>query len=413
MSSLATITVEEIERAAQAGENIVRQTPVLSSRTLSEQLGSVVELKTENLQRTGSFKLRGALAKLASLSSEECALGVVCGSAGNHAQAVAYAARARGIPCEVFMPDAAPIAKVEGAKALGATVRLIGSSVEESLEAARERCDSGGLAFVHPFDDPHVIAGQGGIGLELLEQAPELARVIVPIGGGGLISGVAIALKSSRPEVEVIGVQAGVCAPVVASLRAGTPVMVEDPQTTIADGIAVKRPGELTLSLINAWVDQVVEVSEDQTAEAIVLLLERSKLVVEGAGAVGVAAVLAGLIQPTNAGTTAIILSGGNVDAGLLAQITRRHETQSGRRLVLRTRLPDSPGSLVALLALVADTGANLLDVQHIREGVDLHIRETAVQLVIETRGSEHARAVTQAVRQAGYSEPPLPSDHR
>jgi threonine dehydratase len=413
LSSLATITVEEIERAAQAGENIVRQTPVLSSRTLSEQLGSVVELKTENLQRTGSFKLRGALAKLASLSSEECALGVVCGSAGNHAQAVAYAARARGIPCEVFMPDAAPIAKVEGAKALGATVRLIGSSVEESLEAARERCDSGGLAFVHPFDDPHVIAGQGGIGLELLEQAPELARVIVPIGGGGLISGVAIALKSSRPEVEVIGVQAGVCAPVVASLRAGTPVMVEDPQTTIADGIAVKRPGELTLSLINAWVDQVVEVSEDQTAEAIVLLLERSKLVVEGAGAVGVAAVLAGLIQPTNAGTTAIILSGGNVDAGLLAQITRRHETQSGRRLVLRTRLPDSPGSLVALLALVADTGANLLDVQHIREGVDLHIRETAVQLVIETRGSEHARAVTQAVRQAGYSEPPLPSDHR
>ena len=410
MSSLATITVEEIERAAKAGENIVRQTPVLSSRTLSEQLGSVVELKTENLQRTGSFKLRGALAKLASLSAEECARGVVCGSAGNHAQAVAYAARARGIPCEVFMPEAASIAKVEGARALGATVRLVGLRVEESLEAARERCDSGGLAFVHPFDDPHVIAGQGGVGLELLEQVPALARVIVPIGGGGLISGVAIAIKSSRPEVQVIGVQAAVCAPVGASLRAGTPVTVEHPQATIADGIAVKRPGELTLSLIDAWADQVLEVSEDQTAEAIVLLLERSKLVVEGAGAVGVAAVLAGLIEPTDSGTTAIVLSGGNVDAGLLAQITRRHETQSGRRLVLRTRLPDSPGSLVALLTLVADTGANLLDVQHIREGVNLHIRETAVQLVIETRGSEHARAVTRAVREAGYAEPPSES---
>jgi len=219
LSSLATITVEEIERAAKAGENIVRQTPVLSSRTLSEQLGSVVELKTENLQRTGSFKLRGALAKLASLSAEECARGVVCGSAGNHAQAVAYAARARGIPCEVFMPEAASIAKVEGARALGATVRLVGLRVEESLEAARERCDSGGLAFVHPFDDPHVIAGQGGVGLELLEQVPALARVIVPIGGGGLISGVAIAIKSSRPEVQVIGVQAAVCAPVGASER--------------------------------------------------------------------------------------------------------------------------------------------------------------------------------------------------
>jgi threonine dehydratase len=413
LTSLATITVEEIERAAKAGDKIVRRTPVLSSRTLSERLGSVVELKTENLQRTGSFKLRGALAKIASLSSEECARGVVCGSAGNHAQAVAYAARARGIPCEVFMPEAAPIAKAEGATALGATVRLVGASVEESLAAARERCDSGGLAFIHPFDDPHVIAGQGGIGLELLEQAPEFARVIVPIGGGGLISGIAVAVKSSRPEVEVIGVQAAVCAPVSASLRAGTPVSVDYSQTSIADGIAVKRPGELTLSLINTFVDQVVEVSEDQTAEAMVLLLERSKLVVEGAGAVGVAAVLAGLIQPTNAGTTAIVLSGGNVDAGLLAQITRRHETQSGRRLVIRTLLPDSPGSLVALLTLVANTGANLLDVQHIREGVDLHIRETAVQLVIETRGSEHARAVTHAVREAGYAEPQFPSDSR
>jgi len=378
---------------------------------MSERLGSVVELKTENLQRTGSFKLRGALAKIASLPAEECARGVVCGSAGNHAQAVAYAARARGVPCEVFMPEAAPIAKAEGAAALGATVRLIGINVDESLAAAHERAAEAGMAFIHPFDDLHVIAGQGGIGLELLKQVPDLARVIVPIGGGGLISGVSIAVKSSRPEVEVIGVQAAACAPFAASLEAGEPVTVAHPQATIADGIAVKRPGELTLRLIGEWVDQVLEVSEDQTAEAMVLLLERSKLVVEGAGAVGVAAVLAGMIEPAPAGTTAIILSGGNVDAGLLAQITRRHETQSGRRLVLRARLPDSPGSLVALLTLVADVGANLLDVQHIREGVNLHVRETTVQLVIETRGPEHAHAVTRAVRAAGYAAPQFPTE--
>jgi threonine dehydratase len=281
---------------------------------------------------------------------------------------------------------------------------MVGASVDDSLAAARERATSGGLAFVHPFDDPDVIAGQGGLGLELLAQVPDLARVIVPVGGGGLISGVAIAIKSARPEVEVIGVQAANCAPFPASMSAGEPVAV-DFTLTIADGIAVKRPGRLTLSLIRRWVDRMVVVGEDEVAEAMILLLERAKLVVEGAGAVGVAALLAGEVK-AGPGTTAIVLSGGNVDAGLLAQIARRHESQAGRRLVLLARLPDQPGSLALLLSLVAHQGANLLDVEHIREGFDLHVRETAVQLVLETRGTEHATRVAQAVREAGYAEP-------
>jgi threonine dehydratase len=378
---------------------------VLSSRTLSERAGATVALKAENLQRTGSFKLRGALAKIAALG-DGCAAGVVTGSAGNHAQAVAYAARVRGVHCEVFMPQAATIAKVEAATALGATVHLLGTTVDESLEAARARAEEGGLAFVHPFDDPDVIAGQGGVGLELLAQVPDIDTVIVPVGGGGLVSGIAIALKSERPAVRVIGVQVDTCAPFPGSLEAGRPVAVKS-ALTIADGIAVKRPGELTLELIGKLVDEIVVVAEDDVGEAMVFVAERAKLVVEGAGAVGVAAVLGGRVAVGGTGTTVVVLSGGNVDAGMLGQVARRHESQAGRRLVLLARLPDRPGALAGLLTLVADRGANLLDVQHIREGIDLHIRETAVQLVLETRGQAHAADVTAAVRDAGYGEPP------
>ena len=378
---------------------------MLSSRTLSERAAGTVALKAENLQRTGSFKLRGALAKLAALG-DACAAGVVTGSAGNHAQAVAYAARVRGVPCQVFMPEPAPIAKVEAARELGAEVEMVGSSVDEALEAAQERAARGdGVEFVHPFEDPHVIAGQGTLGLELLEQVPDLARVIVPVGGGGLVSGVAIALKSARPAIEVVGVQAASCGPVRGSLAAGKPVPVTS-ALTIADGIAVKRPGDLTLALIDRWVDDVVAVEEDEVAEAMVFLMERAKLVVEGAGAVGVAALLSGRLTASEAGTTVVVLSGGNVDAGLLAEVARRHESQAGRRLVLLASLPDRPGSLARLLALVGELRANLLDVGHIREGFDLHVRESAVQLVLETRGPAHARRVTDAVREAGYSEP-------
>ncbi|MCL2418449.1 MAG: threonine ammonia-lyase [Conexibacteraceae bacterium] len=397
------VTAASIERAARAGGRVVRETPVITTRTLSERAGSRVVLKAENLQGTGSFKLRGAMAKIAALG-EECARGVVCGSAGNHAQAVAYAARARSVPCEVFMPEAAAIAKAEAVQALGATLHLVGQTVDEAVAAAQARAAATGMAFIHPFDDPDVISGQGGVGLELLRQVPEMGRVVVPVGGGGLISGIAVAIRSARPDVEVVGVQAAACAPVIGSLAAGMPVPV-DSARTIADGIAVKRPGELTLKLIDAWVSQMLVVSEDEVAEAMVFLMERSKLVVEGAGAVGVAALLAGKLAGPVEGTTVMVLSGGNVGAGMLAKVTRRHESEHGRRLVLSVRLPDLPGSLAGLLVVIGRSGANLLDVQHIREGLDLHIQETAVQLVLETRGSEHAAAVRAAIEAAGYPE--------
>jgi threonine dehydratase len=400
----SSVSIEDVRRAMQAGAGLVKETPVLSSYTLTERAGATVALKAENLQRTGSFKLRGALAKLASLG-DECADGVVTASAGNHAQAVGYAARARGVPCEVFMPLAASIAKVEAAAALGAIVHMEGESIDEALAVAHERAADSGHPFVHPFDDPVVIAGQGGIGLELVSQVPDITRVIVPVGGGGLISGVAVALRALRPGIEVIGVQVDSCAPYLQSLEAGRPVAVES-ALTIADGIAVKRPGGITLPLVKRCVDQMLVVGEDELAEAMVFLLERAKLVVEGAGAVGVAALLSGKLRLSGPGTTVVILSGGNVDAGLLAEVARRHESQAGRRVVLLARLPDRPGSLAQLLSLVGQQGANLLDVQHIREGVDLHVRETAVQLVLETRSHAHALEVTQAMRGGGYPEP-------
>jgi threonine dehydratase len=401
-STTEPVSLDRIRRAARTGEGVVRETPVVSFRTLTERSGGEVVLKAENLQRTGSFKLRGALAKISALGPA-CRDGVVAGSAGNHAQAVAYAARELGVRCQVFMPEPAPLAKVEAAAALGADVRLVGATVDEALAAAAEHAAEAGLAFVHPFDDPDVIAGQGGLGLELLDQVPrDLACVIVPVGGGGLASGVAIALKSQRPATRVIGVQVESCAPFPASLAAGEPVEVTSART-IADGIAVKRPGKVTLPLIREWVDELVVVPEDDVAEAMIFLMERAKLVVEGAGAVGVAALLGERARAAEQGVTAVILSGGNVDAGLLAQLARRHESEAGRRLVLLTRVADSPGSLAGLLSVVAQSGANLLDVQHVREGIELHVRETAVQLVIETRGRAHADQVVLVVREAGY----------
>jgi len=398
----AVIDLARIRAAAGAGAGVVRETPLLGSRTLSERVGGAVALKAESLQRTGSFKLRGALAKLAALG-EEARGGVIAGSAGNHGQAVAYAARARGVRCEIVMPEGAAITKVEACRAAGATVRLVGASVEEALAAARERATGEGLAFQHPYDDPGVVAGQGGVGLELAAQAPQLGRVVVPLGGGGLASGVAIAVKALRPDVEVIGVQVERCAAFSASLERGAPVAVAGLPLTIADGIAVKQPGELTLGLVRRWVDEVVSVGEDDLAEAMVLLLEHTKLVVEGAGAVGVAALLSGAVAPAAQGTTAVVLSGGNVDVGLLASLARRHESLAGRRLVIVTTLPDRPGELGRLLGLVAAQGANLLDVVHLREGVALHVRESAVQLVLETRDRDHARRVAGTLTDAGY----------
>ena len=393
---MSTVSAEDVAAARERIADVARPTPALPSATLSDRLGAAVALKAENLQRTGSFKVRGATNKV-SVLGPRCARGVVAGSAGNHAQALAHAARARGVPCEVYMPEGAPLSKIEGAEALGARVIVGGATVLDCLAAARARAESEGMAFVHPFDDPDVIAGQGTLGLELLEDVPDLAKVVVPVGGGGLGSGVAIAVKSARPEIEVVGVQVEVCAPF-----AGQPVEAARP-LTIADGIAVKRPGELTLPLVREWLDDVVTVSEDEVAEGMVLLMERAKQVVEGAGAVGVAALMFGKTAPAASGTTVAVLSGGNVDAGLLAEVARRHETEMGRRLVVLSRISDRPGALAKLLGVVGDEGANLIEVQHVREGLDNHVRETAVQLILETRGRDHATAVLDAMRSSGY----------
>jgi threonine dehydratase len=355
-SPTEAITAARIEAARPEVERVARRTPVLSTRTISERAGGTVALKAENLQRTGSFKVRGASAKLAALGAEGCANGVVAASAGNHAQGLAAAAAARGVRCEVFVPGDAPIAKAEAARGQGAIVHIGGASLEDCLAAAQERAREAGMTFVHPFDDPDIVAGQGSLGLELLEDVPDLARVVVPVGGGGLAAGIAIAVKSARPEVEVVGVQAAACAPYPASLEAGRPVPAES-ALTIADGIAVKRPGDLTLPLLGEWLDGMAVVEDEDAAEAMFVLMERCKLVVEGAGAVGVAALLGGLAR---------------------------------------------------LLTCVADAGGNVVDVSHVREGFDLHVRETAVELVLETRGRDHADRVIGAMRDHGYPAQPL-----
>jgi len=387
-------------RAALASvSELTRRTPLLRSGTLEDRCGGRILLKAESLQRTGSFKLRGALTKLASLERPR---GVVAGSAGNHAQSLAYAARMRGVPCEVFMPREAPVAKVAAVGSYGGTVVLCGESVDECVAAAQERAAERGAVFVHPFEDPEVIIGQATLGLELLEDVADLAMVILPLGGGGLASGVGGAIKLARPQVKVVAVQAEAAAPFPSSLAAGEPLAVAG-ASTIADGIAVKRPGALTLALVKRWVDEVCVVRDDDIAEAMVLLMERAKLVVEGAGAVGVAALLAGAVRPPSTGTTVVVLSGGNVDAGLLALVTQRHEVAVGRRLRVATAVADRPGGLAALLTCVAQAGANLLTVEHVREAVDLHVRQTGVVLTLETRGAEHAEAILSGLRGRGY----------
>jgi threonine dehydratase len=404
---------EQVERrlaegAARAALPIVRElarhTPVLTSGTLEERCGGRIVLKAENLQRTGSFKLRGALTKLASLDHP---VGVVAGSAGNHAQSLAYAAHARGVPCEVFIPREASVAKVAAVGAYGGSIVLGGDSVDDCVALARERAAETGAAFVHPFDDPEVIIGQGTLGVELLDDVPDLASVIVPLGGGGLASGLGAVVKLARPEVRVIGVQVEATAPYPASLAAGEPLSVEA-AGTIADGIAVKRPGAITLPLVARFIDEVCVVGEDEVAEAMVLLMERAKLVVEGAGAVGVAALLAGAALPARDGTTVVVLSGGNVDAGLLALVAHRHEVAVGRRLRVATAVSDRPGGLAALLSCVAESGANLITVEHVRDAVALHVRQTGVELTLETRGADHAEAILSSLRERGYAVQPL-----
>jgi len=393
----------DLAAARRSISGVAVHTPTIACEDLAELAGTPVALKAESLQGTGSFKLRGALRKVAALG-ERARAGLVTASAGNHGRAVARAAAVRGVRCEVFMPRDAAVSKVAEVERLGAQVQMGGASVEEALALAAERAQAGGPEFVHPFDDLDVIAGQGTLGLELLEDVPGLARVVVPVGGGGLASGVGIALRQARAEVELVGVQARACAPYVEALEGLVPPAVLEVATgaTIADGIALKRPGTLTLPLLRELLDRLQTVSEDEIADAMVFLAQRAKLVVEGAGAVAVAALMNGRLDPV-AGVTVAIVSGGNVDSGLLAGILRRHETEEGRRVRIFTRVPDRPGGLAELLNLIAGARANLVSLEHVREAVPLHVRETGVELMLETRGPAHTAEVLAALQRAGY----------
>ena len=390
------IDSEVIEAARRAGIGVVKRTPITESAALSERYGGNVVFKAENLQRTGSFKIRGAMSKLASLG-DSVKHGVVAGSAGNHAQSIAFAARHHNVPCEIFVPAGASLSKMEAARSYGAILSEGGDTLSDAVAAAQGRADATGMIFCHPYDDPFVVAGQATLGLELLEDISDLSLVIVPLGGGGLTGGVAMALKTFNPKIRVIGVQVRACAP-----YAGSPPP-DGPIVTLADGIAVKMPGVFTRPLIEKYVDEIVVVEEDLVADAMVLLMDRGKLYVEGGGAVGVSALMSGQVKPAHTGTTCVVLSGGNVDLGLLPGLIRRNETKAGRRLILFVRISDRPGGLARLLTLFAETGANLVEVEHVREGVSLHVRETGIQAVLEVRSREQAEEVLAAVRNAGY----------
>jgi threonine dehydratase len=392
------VGLDDIRRARTVIDGVVTPTPVLSAGAISRWTGTRVLLKAENLQRTGAFKLRGATNRMSTLSDEERARGVVAASAGNHAQGVALAATALGVSSRVYMPVDAPLAKQVATADYGAEVVLAGETFEESFAAAR--ADPEGRVLVPPFDDPAIIAGQGTIGLELLEQVPEVDAVVVPLGGGGLLSGIAIVIKALRPDIRVIGVQASGCAAWGPSLAAGHPVEIER-GTTIADGIAVQRPGDITFPLIQQFVDEVVEVTEDEICRAVVVLLERSKLMVEGAGAAGLAAVLAGKVKAREA---VCVLSGGNLDAGMLQVIVRFGLTRNGRFLRLRTQMPDRPGALKRLTDLFAEHRVNILDIDYHRDGaIELGVNDVRVLISVETRDFEHGERVIELISAAGY----------
>ncbi|GAA1531659.1 threonine dehydratase [Microbacterium ginsengiterrae] len=400
----AVPTLAEFEDAARGLERVISHTPTLPSRALSDILGSPVVLKMENLQRTGSFKIRGAGHRLAQLTEEERAHGVVAASAGNHAQGVALAAQALGIPATIFMPLGVPVPKLLATRGYGAEVVLEGETVATSLRLAAEYAERTGAIMIHPFDHRDIVVGQGTLGLELIEDAPDVDTILVGIGGGGLIAGVAAAAKAAAAKIgrtiRVIGVQAENAAAVPPSLAAGHPVEIET-HPTIADGILVARTGDVPFGMIQELVDDVVTVSDDDIARALLVLLEQAKVVVEPAGAVGVAAILAGKVADT--GKTLCVLSGGNIDPLLLQRVVAHGLAASGRYLTVRIPLPDRPGQLARVSELVAEAGANVMEVMHTRHGQGLQISEVSLQLSIETRGAEHTELTLDTLRRAGY----------
>ena len=396
------VSASDVEDAARLIAGKVRDTPVLPAGELSRRVGAEVVLKAENLQLTGSFKARGATNMIGRLPAEALRSGVVAASAGNHAQAVACAARDVGARAVLVMPEQAPVSKVAAVRQYGGEVRLHGGNYDDAHAEAARLVEAEGLTAVHAFDDADVVAGQGTVGLEIARQAPDAKLVVVPLGGGGLASGIGVAVAEWLPGARVVGVQAEACAPYIDSLAAHRPIGARS-ANTICDGIAVKRPGDFTLPLVERYVDEVVTVSDDEVAEAMVMLLERTKQVVEGAGAVAVAALMHGRVAPPADGQVCAVLSGGNVDASLLYECIRLGETAAGRRMVLSTIVPDRPGALSGLLQVVAEHGGNVVDVEHLRDGIDLHVGETAINLVLQTRGPQDSQAILDAVRAQGF----------
>ncbi|MET7680282.1 threonine ammonia-lyase [Streptomyces sp. NPDC005423] len=397
---LRPVTLDDVRGAQKMLTGVARVTAMEGSRHLSQLVGAPVHFKCENLQRTGSFKLRGAYVRIAGLLPEERAAGVVAASAGNHAQGVALASSLLGVASTVFMPKGAPLPKISATEEYGADVRLHGQVVDETLAAAQEYAEATGAVFIHPFDHPDVIAGQGTVGLEILDQCPEVRTVVVGIGGGGFAAGIAVALKALRPDVRIVGVQAEGAAAYPSSLAAGRPVAVRNP-VTMADGIRVGRPGDVPFGIVRDLVDEVRTVTEDELSAAVLLCMERAKLVVEPAGASPVAALLS---DPRGFdGPVVAVLSGGNVDPLLLQRILRQGMAAQGRYLAVRLRLTDRPGALATLLGVLSAVDANVLDVSHVRTDPRLGLTEAEVELHLETKGAAHIAEVGRALSAAGY----------
>jgi threonine dehydratase len=396
------LTIEDIEAAREVLSGVVRRTPLEPCRPLAARLSGPAWLKCENVQRAGSYKVRGAYVRISRLTPQERAAGVVAASAGNHAQGVALAAGLLGAAATVFMPVGAALPKVAATRGYGADVRLVGSTVDESILAAEEYARSSGAVFIHPFDHPDIIAGQGTVALEILEQCPEVRTIITAVGGGGLVSGLAVAAKARRPDIRVIGVQAAEAAAYPPSLSAGRPVPLPAGYSTIADGIAVGCPGELTFAHVSKLVDEVVTVSEEDISRALLMLMERCKLVVEPAGGAGVAALLSGVARVET--PVVAVLSGGNIDPLLILRVIEHGLTAAGRYLRFTVRCGDRPGQLANLLAQIAGQGCNVVDVEHQRRDPRLRLGEVQVDLSVETRGAEHSDRLVAALRSAGYA---------
>jgi threonine dehydratase len=396
------VTLADIQAARQTLRDVIIATPILPAERLSQELGARVFLKAENTQRSGSFKLRGAYNTISQLAAAERERGVIAHSAGNHAQGVALAARLLGAPATIVMPERAPLTKVAATRRLGAEVLLHGATFDDAGARARAIQGQRGLTYVHAFNDERVIAGQGTIGLEVAEALPDLGLLIVPIGGGGLISGIALAVKALLPNVRIVGVQAAGCASIPQSLAAGAPIAAPDART-IADGIAVKRPGDLTLPIIRELVDQVVIVDDDEIARGIAYVVQNARLVVEGAGAAGVAALLSGKIAPHTDETVCVVMGGGNIDGNLLARVIEQVLVKQGRYVLLRTTVDDRPGNLAPLISQVAEAGANVIDIFHRRAVWLVPVDRVGIEMVLEVRDEQHGQDVVQHLMRAGY----------